>query len=106
MLLALLGLMASTGTVLANQPREVRLGVYQNEPKIFLDDDRQASGIFGDLAREIARQQNWTLVPVPCEWQTCLDALRKGTIDLMPDVAFTPERNKLFDFHTTPTLLN
>lgn len=109
-LLAVAALTGASGAAFANQstnqPREVRLGVYQNQPKIFLDVDGQASGIFGDLAREIARQKHWTLVPIPCEWQTCLDGLRNGTIDLLPDVAFTPERNEIFDFHTTPALLS
>ena len=105
--LALAGvLLVAAASAQADHPRELRLGVYQNEPKIFLDDQQQPSGIFGDLAREIALQEHWTLVPVPCEWKTCLEALQKGDIDLMPDVAFTPERGQLFDFHTTPALLS
>ena len=67
-------LLGMAGAVHADQAREVRMGVYQNEPKIFLNDQQQASGIFGDLAREIAQQENWTLVPVACEWKTCRTA--------------------------------
>ncbi|WP_245213832.1 EAL domain-containing protein [Rhodoferax sp. AJA081-3] len=100
-----ISLLGFAGVAHADNPREVRMGVYQNEPKIFLDDQQQPSGIFGDLAREMARQHNWKLVPVPCEWQACLDGLRSGHIDLMPDVASTPERATLFDFHVTPALL-
>ena len=99
-------LLGMTSAVRADQVREVRMGVYQNEPKIFLNDRQEASGIFGDLAREIALQENWTLVPVACEWKACLEDLQNGRIDLMPDVAFTPERAQLFDFHATPALLS
>jgi diguanylate cyclase (GGDEF)-like protein/PAS domain S-box-containing protein len=88
----------------ATQAREVRVGVYANEPKILLGADGQASGIFGDLLREIARQEGWTLVPVVCEWQSCLDATEQGRIDLMPDVAYSEQRAWLFDFHKTPAL--
>ena len=99
-------LLGAACAVHAAPAREVRIGVYQNEPKIFLNDRQEASGIFGDLAREIALQESWTLVPVACEWKACLEGLQNGRIDLMPDVAFTPERAQLFDFHATPALLS
>ncbi len=84
--------------------REVRVGVYNNEPKILLGPDGQPSGILGDLLGEIARRERWTLTAVPCAWQECLDALEKGQIDLMPDVAYNEKRAVLFDFHQTPAL--
>lgn len=102
----LIGLLAATGVAHADNPRQVRIGVYQNPPKVFLSDSQKPSGIFGELVQEIARQNNWTLVSVPCEWQACLDGLAQGNIDLMPDVAYTPERAALFDFHATPALLS
>ncbi|OYQ42600.1 diguanylate cyclase [Rhodoferax sp. TH121] len=105
-LAVLAGLCALAGAAHADHPREVRMGVYQNEPKIFLNDQQQPSGIFGELALQMAQHHDWTLVPVPCEWKACLDALQDGSIDLMPDVAFTPERATLFDFHATPALLS
>jgi diguanylate cyclase (GGDEF)-like protein len=88
----------------AAQARDVRVGVYANAPKIMLGADGQPSGILGDLLREIAAREEWTLVSVECEWQACLDATRLGTIDLMPDVAFSEQRAQLFDFHQTPAL--
>ncbi|MEY2683030.1 MAG: hypothetical protein RJA09_174, partial [Pseudomonadota bacterium] len=84
--------------------REVRVGVYNNEPKVFLGTDGQPSGIFGDLLVEIADREGWVIKPVVCEWQACLDALVAGGIDLMPDVAYTEERKRLFDFHQVPAL--
>lgn len=87
-------------------PREVRVGVYENEPKIFTGANEQPSGILGDLLVQVAEQEQWTLVPVQCEWQACLDALKVGTLDLMPDVAITEQRDNLFDFHKIPALLS
>ena len=86
--------------------REVRVGVYENEPKIFMGANGQPSGILGDLLVQVAKQEHWTLVPVPCEWQACLDALQVGALDLMPDVAITEQRDTLFDFHKVPALLS
>ena len=85
-------------------PRTVRVGVYQNEPKIFMDTNGQASGIFIELLNDIAAQEGWTMVYVPCEWAACLQALEDGQIDLMPDVAYSVERDAKYDFHKTPVL--
>jgi diguanylate cyclase (GGDEF)-like protein/PAS domain S-box-containing protein len=84
--------------------RDIRVGVYANAPKIMLGADGQPSGIFGDLLREVASNEDWTLVPVVCEWQACLDATLRGEIDLMPDVAFSEARGQVFDFHQTSAL--
>jgi PAS domain S-box-containing protein len=84
--------------------RTVRVGVYQNEPKIFIDANGQASGIYIDLLNAMAAQEGWKLVYVPCQWAECLASLEAGQIDLMPDVAFSTERAQLFDFNQTPVL--
>ncbi|NDP38186.1 MAG: EAL domain-containing protein [Rhodoferax sp.] len=86
--------------------REVRVGVYQNEPKIFMGADGQPSGILGDLLVAMARLEGWTLTSVPCEWSTCLDALESGNIDLMPDLASSEQRLQIFDVHKIPSLLS
>ncbi|ODV13398.1 MAG: hypothetical protein ABT20_02170 [Rubrivivax sp. SCN 70-15] len=85
-------------------PREVRVGVYANEPKILLGADGQPSGILGDLLVAVAREEAWTLKAVRCEWQDCLAALQAGRIDLMPDMAVSEQRAQLFDFNKVPAL--
>lgn len=84
--------------------REIRVGIYANEPKIFLDSQGHASGIFPDLLREIAEREKWTLQFIPCVWQQCLEMVQTGELDLMPDVAQTESRLQLFEFHQTPAL--
>ncbi len=86
------------------QPRTVRVGVYANEPKIYLNAAGRASGIFADLLVEIARGEDWTLEFVSCEWQACLDLLESDRIDLMPDVAYSAQRDQRFDFHQIPVM--
>ncbi|MBK6593862.1 MAG: EAL domain-containing protein [Burkholderiales bacterium] len=97
----LLGWLSFVNTLHA---REVKVGVYANAPKVMLGADGQPSGIFGDLLREIAAKEDWTLVPVVCEWQACLDATRAGQIDLMTDVAHSEARAQIFSFHQTPAI--
>ena len=79
--------------------RVVRVGCYENKPKIFTDDDGLPSGIFPAILDEIARIEGWRLVYVPCEWDDFPDALESGVIDIMPDVAFSMARQEEFDFN-------
>jgi hypothetical protein len=43
----------------ATQSRTVRVGVYQNKPKIFMDGNDQASGIFVKLLEQIIAQYDF-----------------------------------------------
>ena len=101
---ALLALLWVCAYAQAAPVRELRVGVYANEPKVFVDANGQAAGIFVDLLQLVATREHWRLRFIPCEWQDCLDALRAGQLDLMPDVARTPEREQLYDFHALPVL--
>jgi diguanylate cyclase (GGDEF)-like protein/PAS domain S-box-containing protein len=89
----------------AADARVVRVGVYQNPPKIFLKGGR-ISGIFGDILDQLARREGWRIVPVACDWNQCLNAVRDGSIDLMPDVAATVDRVRTMDFGTVPALFS
>ena len=55
--------------------REVRVGVYPNEPKIYMNAEGRAAGIFIDLFEAMAAESGWTPRYVPCQWQECLQAL-------------------------------
>jgi len=90
--------------VLDPAPATVRIGLYENQPKIFTDENGVASGIFPELIREIGDAEGWPLDFVSCSWADCLAMLESGEIDLMPDVAYSEEREDKFDFHKTPVL--
>jgi ABC-type amino acid transport substrate-binding protein len=53
--------------------REVRVGIYENPPKVFLDRKGLPAGIFADIIREIARRENWKLRFVHGSWPQCLE---------------------------------
>ncbi|WP_282040862.1 putative bifunctional diguanylate cyclase/phosphodiesterase [Halomonas alimentaria] len=101
--IALLAMMTATPpSAVGAEP--VRIGVYHNPPKIQLSESGEPSGIFGDLAQALADEAGWTLEPVECAWQECLEMLETGELDLMPDVAFTELRAERFAFHQEPVL--
>lgn len=82
----------------------VRVGVYQNSPKVALSEAGHPEGIFIDVLEAVAKKQDWELTYVPGTWTEGLERLKKGEIDLMPDVAYTPERAKLYAFPQEPVL--
>lgn len=82
----------------ANGARTVRVGIYDNEPKVFLNEKGVASGLFPDILNYIAKQEKWKLEYVFGTWEEGLSRLERGKIDLMVDVAFSEERQKKFDF--------
>ncbi|HHH13821.1 MAG TPA: transporter substrate-binding domain-containing protein, partial [Thiolapillus brandeum] len=78
--------------------RTVSVGVYQNSPKVFIDEQGRPAGFFIELLEGVAAREGWRLHYVPCEWKRCLELLEEGEIQLMPDVAFSRERERRFAF--------
>lgn len=84
--------------------QSVRVGIYENPPKVFIDESGRPSGIFVDIIEHIARIENWDIQYVSGTWSEGLERLSKGETDLMPDVAYSAEREKKFSFHKIPVL--
>ena len=100
----LLAAMLMLGTSIGIAAQPLQIGLYESPPKIFTDASGAPAGIFIELLQAIAQAEDWELSFTSCEWQTCLEMLEAGTIDLMPDVAYTDERNARFSFHRTAAL--
>lgn len=87
-----------SSNLLATNPISINVGIYQNEPKIFLDKKNKPSGFHVDLLNEIAKNENWKINYIQCQWSQCLDMLKKNELDIMPDVGYSKERAKQFAF--------
>lgn len=97
-------LLLAVGMAPAWGAQKVRVGVYQNSPKVALSEAGRPEGIFIDLIEGIAEREGWELEYVPGTWSEGLERLARGDIDLMPDVARNQEREALFAFHQEPVL--
>uniref|UniRef100_UPI0035665258 diguanylate cyclase domain-containing protein n=1 Tax=Guyparkeria sp. TaxID=2035736 RepID=UPI0035665258 len=97
----LASLVVAAGSV---EAREVVVGLYDNDPKVFRDASGRPSGIFVDLVERLAAEEGWELSYVDCQWSECLELTAAGEIDLMPDVAATEERREALGFHQRPAL--
>ncbi|WP_099033568.1 EAL domain-containing protein [Lacimicrobium alkaliphilum] len=92
--------------VLATEQTTLKVGVYNNPPKILTDEQGNISGIQGDILSEVAKREGWQLETVECHWELCLRWIEQGEIDILPDVAWTETRESAMDFHQVPALMS
>lgn len=90
----------------ADEAPTVRIGYYDNPPKLFRKADGPPRGIFPDIVTRIAKAEGWRLEWVSGSWREGLERLEAGTIDVMPDVAFSLERSKKYAFTEEPVFIN
>jgi len=74
------------------------VGIFSFEPVHFIDKNNKAKGLFPSLISEIASRENWKINYIPASFSQCLDTLESGRIDLMPTIAFSPERAHKMSF--------
>ena len=84
----------------------VRVGVYNNPPKVAIDESGAVSGLYPELLEYIAAEEGWGLEYVRGTWTESLARLDAGEIDLMVDVAYTVPRQALYAFNEEPVLVN
>ena len=102
--LLLLPMIVGSSPAFAAEP--VRVGVYQNEPLVFVDERGRTQGFAIDILQAVAEEEGWTLSFVPGTWAEGLQRLVQGEIDLLAAVAFNGERSDSFAFNEVPLLLN
>ena len=86
------------GILLASN-RTVKVGIYQNKPKVFIDSAGNPQGFFIDILNHIASKEGWKLDYVASTWEKNLEKLEKAEIDLILDIAQSEKRAELFDFN-------
>lgn len=94
---ALVNLFMVTGMQVTER-REVRVGAYDNAPKIYKNENGEIEGFWPEIMQEIADRENWEIVWVHGTWEESIDRLKNNEIDIMPDVGLTEERRNQFAF--------
>jgi len=100
-------LLSSTPSVSASaQSQPVRVGVYENKPQVYTDEEGAIKGIYIDLLKHIAEAEGWQLVLVHGTWEEGLARLREGKIDIMTSIAYTKSREAYFSFSDETVFVN
>ncbi|SDK93167.1 Signal transduction histidine kinase [Maridesulfovibrio ferrireducens] len=105
-LLCLVVSLPSSAAEAISTPLTVKVGAYDNYPKIFLDNTGKYAGIFPDILSAVAKRQGWKLEYVSGTWPECMKRLESGKIDIMVDVAYSKKRAAKFDFNDESVFMN
>lgn len=91
----------------AQQERQIlRVGVYENYPKIFINEENQADGFFIDLLEYLLPKNKYSIEYLPVDWDEGIELLEKGKLDLLPDMILTRERENKFNLNRITVLEN
>ena len=88
----------------ADHQTVVKVGVYDNQPKIFIDSQGNPSGIFIDIIESIANKEHLEIQYIENEWASLMDMLYRGEIDILPDMSYSKERDSLFTLSSLPVI--
>ncbi|MDD2279367.1 MAG: transporter substrate-binding domain-containing protein, partial [Bacteroidales bacterium] len=79
-----------------SQKKTLIVGIYQNNPKVFVDDKGKAKGFLIDIIEKIAVLEDWQIEYVFGNWIENIERLRKEQIDILLDVSYSENRAKEF----------
>jgi PAS domain S-box-containing protein len=88
----------------SKETREVRVGIYQNRPKVFLDNQGIPKGVFVDIIGEIAKKESWKVEYKSGDWFQLKEWLVSGEIDLIPDMSWSAERDSMYSLNKIPVI--
>ncbi len=83
----------------------LRVGAYENAPKIYTDNGK-VIGFFPELLEYIASKEGWKIEYKHGTWTQCLERLENNEIDILVDVAYTIERATKYDFTNVDVITN
>jgi signal transduction histidine kinase/ActR/RegA family two-component response regulator len=93
-----LPLAASSPTFTQDEPTVVRIGVFESNGFIALDEDDEMTGYGAEFMELLAEYAHVRYEYVRLTWQECLEGLLSGDIDIVTDARKTAERDRLYDF--------
>lgn len=82
----------------------VKVGVYNNKPKIFINKNGVPDGIFISVINYVAKNENLKIEYVQGNWVQLKNMLENGEIDILPDMAYSTERDSLYSLNKLPVI--
>lgn len=107
MLFFLLPVDHSFGNEIENKPGQlIRVGVLDNPPVSFKDEDGKWRGISIDILQTIANDEGWVLEFVPGSFSSLLNKFKEHQIDIISGMGYSNERAKKYTYNTIPIISN
>ena len=76
--------MAATPQPIESHEIQIRVGVYDESPLVWITGDLRPQGFSIELLKQIAANQNWQLRFHPGSWTEKVQELKSGRIDILP----------------------
>lgn len=83
----------------------IRIGTYDNKPLLFEEND-QIKGFMIDLMNYIADKEDWDFEFIHSSWENSLNNLKNKQVDMLVAIAYSEERDEIFDFTNESFLTN
>lgn len=84
----------------------LKVGIYNNKPTVFVNEAGVVQGLFVDILEDIALRENWKIEYVFGHFSEVFNSLKAGTIDILPAVAFSKEREAFVNFTNETVIAN
>lgn len=88
------------GVLFSSFGKQLKVGVYQNPPLIYVDSTKQVQGFFPEILESIFEKNGIEPVYIYNSWNQCLQMLEKGQLDILAPVAFSQERLSKIQFNS------
>lgn len=88
------------------KPIAVRVGITQDPPILWMDEQGEVKGFFADILTYVAEQQDWQLEYVSGSWCELIPQLQDGDIDLLPSVYPEIKAHHRIALSRSPVLLD
>jgi len=82
----------------------LKVGIYQNSPKVFEDSYGVPKGFFVDILNEISNINSITVDFIFGSWTENLEKLRYGELDALVDISYSEDRAEFFLFNRIPVI--
>ncbi|WP_136872803.1 response regulator [Desulforhopalus sp. IMCC35007] len=90
----------------SSTPTAITVGVYSNEPTLFIDNNGNPAGIFIDILESIAEKEGWQLEYTVGHFDKLFNDVVQGKIDLLPAVAYSEKREEIIDYNYANVIAN
>ncbi len=86
--------------------KDITVGIYENKPLVYIDEKKQPQGLYIDIIEEIALKEHWKIIYIYRSWEECLSLLKKDSLDLLVDIAYSETRDSIYDFNSENVFIN
>lgn len=87
------------------EKKVLNVGFYEMQGAQEIDEQGNLSGFYYDYLQAIMQYSPWDLHFITkCDWNSCLEMLKTGEIDILCGVQKNPEREKIYDFSESSSI--